>query len=509
MQIDPRIIAQEEHDKHRALQRGLATTVGMVRRRRRPPNRPYRPGRLHLELGAVCDSFTAACIQQRGPWCNLSAPVRHGKTEHVARGMPVRAMALQPGFSVLYGTSTDERVEEVSHAVRTEIEILHQEFGIEHLAPGRKWSVREWETVGGNTWNAVGVGKSTGGIGANMVILDDTTGSASRARSAAFRRDQRRWLEEDMLSRLMNGGGMMNMETRRGVYDLHAYLEEKYGRHIKTYNWPLICDEIHLNTDPKREWRSEGEYLWPADGEDIRYGAEWHAQHPEVSGLLLSQLYQGRPLPEGGGMYAPAVFDHRYALPPRALAAVCSDRWLAIDPAATEGGGDNSVISVFGRWGDGKMPKLHQARGQWSYTTLEQRTRDLMSSWSASVAVVEGTSNGRALRDRLVMLGIPCIMVGAAGSKYVKARPTFPAREQGLVPLPQVEHAPWVAEYQERMEVLTGQGDEVDDESDADVIGIKYGLGMHGNGKGPPTTQDDISSILDALEQGAQSAGPW
>ena len=90
---------------------------------------------------------------------------------------------------------------------------------LSHLKPGKPWTDTEWVTVGGNGWVGCGSGGATGGIGANLVIMDDVTGSAARARSEAWGNHAWEWLEEDWLNQAP--------QDERDAY--YAKLEEVKG----------------------------------------------------------------------------------------------------------------------------------------------------------------------------------------------------------------------------------------------------------------------------------------
>lgn len=451
------------------------STVGMVSIRPRPASKPYVPARFHRALGSHCDAFLEACLAQRGPWHAYNAPPRQGKTEHVGIGLPSRGMLLKPGFSVLYMTSTAERARDVSRAVKSTIEMLHETYGIEHLAPGDKWTETDWVTVGGNSWVGVGVGASTGGIGANLVVFDDTTGNAERYRSRAIRKKTRRAIEEDGLSRLMSGGGALFMETRRGTEDTHAYVMQEYGHKITDLSWPLICDEAHLATNPAHDWRGLGEYLWPADAIDIRYGAEWHEQHPEVRGKLFAQLYQQRPTTESGGMLKRHWFaDNRYPEHPRIKARSAGEVIITIDNAAGAEDGDWTRMQVWGHTGEFRFP-LDQRSGRWGMPEQVRQAKRLFEDWpEVKFRGVEQSPPGMALVQTLRAEGYSCqYLEHKSKSKEVRAEALAVAAEAGRIQMPTSEHAPWVNGMIEEFAAF-GPDCTHDDQVDAAAYAVAY-----------------------------------
>lgn len=454
----------------------------MARLRPRPEGQTYRPARFHHVLGGLCDDFVESCEQQRGQWVLTNAPPRHGKTELSGRCMPATAMLRTPGFSVLYATSTSERAEEVSLAVRRTVEMLHTEYGVEHLAPGPKWTATEWVTEGGNGWVGVGVGKATGGIGANMAILDDTTGNAENARSGAFQRRQRRWIEEDILSRLMSGGGLWCMETRRGLADGHAYLAGTYPDRVHEVVFPWRADAESVESNPL-EWRNVGEYLWDEDEHDIRFGAKWHALHPEVRGMLLAQLYQQRPVPAEGGVMKRAWLKHTYELPPEQKALECSELVITADCAGMEEivGDDATVFQCWGRIGEFAI-LLDQVKGRWGIAEQVQRFVAFCAKWpKATQRRIENAANGMLMLRRLRKQGIAVQAVDgklARKNKLERAAALLEAAESGRILVPRREYVgAWIDEWRDELcafDASRKAGAVHDDQWDASAYAVAH-----------------------------------
>lgn len=409
----------------------------------RDPER-YQAHAFARSISAVCDQIAADAMAGRGTWYALEAPPRHGKSEHVGRILPARLMALMPGASVLYATSTDDRADDVSMAARAAVEKLAPAFP--HLRRGITWTRTSWVTEGGGRWTGVGSGVATGGIGAKLAVLDDVTGSAERQRSAAWKRATRRWLLEDAISRL-EGGPLVVMETRRGLDDISGWLESEYPGRLKRFTWRCRAEK------GEQDGRKPGEYLWPE-----KFGAEWHASMPHLvdSSPIWSSLYQQRPTREGGTVILEEWLSHRYAMTPEMAAHGCRGIVIAVDPAAkTSQHNDPTAIVVAGlrpRGNGSDVLILHVEAKRREAPDTERRIEDLARYWNATArtsvtVLVEDTSVGQAWVPSLRRRGLTVLPVNVAGrgDKVARMHPHLGRWAAGEILLPSA--APWVAEY--------------------------------------------------------------
>ena len=289
-QLTPEQITAQEVDRARALRCVELGTCQLLWYRK--PDQ-YKPAKWHWQIGDVCDQIIEDARNRVSSWWILEAPPRHGKSEHVGRGMGPRLMALMPGASVLYCTSTDKRAREVSLSAQDLAIKLAPHFP--HLARGRPWESTEWTTEGGSAWVGCGAGGSTGGIGANLVVIDDVTGSARRQRSEAEKESLRRWIREDVLTR-SEGGPVVFMETRRGLDDVIGWVEQEFPGKCRRITWRFRSKGPEKHTHPKDK-RKPGDYLYPE-----KYGKEWHESQPQLvpGDPVYEALYVQEPIREGG-----------------------------------------------------------------------------------------------------------------------------------------------------------------------------------------------------------------
>lgn len=386
----------------------------------------YRPVQFHRDLGALCDRLVESARKRTALWACIGVPPGHGKTLHVGVAMGPRLMALEPGARVLYGTSTAELAVDVSRDARDLVVSLYETGMYPHLEPGTPWTVTDWATKGGCRWVGVGEGAATGGRRGWLIIGDDVTGSEARQASPAWRRGARRWWVGDMLSRDIGGAAVALMETRRGLHDMQGWMTTEYPGRCEVHTWPHVSDD--------------GRYLWPE-----RYGADWHANQPQLASTRLWHTqYQQRPTIEGGAVIQEAWLQHRYEGEPAAVRRTCSAVLVCIDPAAkTSERNDPSGILVAGMRGSDLLI-LHAEAPRLDYPALRRRALDLAREWSADGIYVEDTSTGLAMAPDLRGQGVPCVPVSVAGGgdKVARMTPHLPRLQAGQVLLPR--SAPWV-----------------------------------------------------------------
>jgi len=414
-------------------------------------NPRVRPLQWQRDLGLVCDAIVDSALAGTGERHTIAAPPRHGKTEWTGRGMPLRAMLASGDdpMPVLYMTSTRERAEEVSHRMRSAVERYHAETRDQRYAPGRKWGTTEWETEAGHAWVGMGWSGSTGGIGCRLLVMDDVIGSSETYRSRTNRSRIRRVVQEDGLSRLMDGGAALQMETRRGMQDTTAWLTDEYPDTWTPHVW--ACH------DPERG------YLWPE-----MYGEAWRATMPHLtdSSPVWRSLYQQEPVPEGGTLIEPAWLTRTYPEDPEWVVRTAERVVMGVDLAFT--GRERSdhcafvVLAVRGPWRD----VLHVTRRRMAWREQVDTLRDLMDRWSIQPGsvVVERAANGDAIIAELEASVGALRGERAAKDKATRLTPHL-GTVAGALRLP--ARAPWRSAFIEELSAFTGTADAHDDQVDA------------------------------------------
>lgn len=305
----------------------------------------------------------------------------------------------------------------------------------------------------------------------DKIAIDDLFKDSNDYGSGAARAEADGFLRSSVFARLQERGGwLLNVGTRWGMADTHAWLAERVAElraaglspRVETWSYPLKGAPGDIMG------RAVGEYL------THRWDAAKEAAARILYGRHASAILDGKPTPDGGTKFKREWYSRRYVGSPDAVARQCDYRVLAIDSASTQGEGDHSSVEHWG-WAGVKMRLLHKHRGQWGSPELEQAIRDARALYRPNAIVIEDTSNGRAVRQRLQTVFPEIIPVTALGkSKAVKWDAQSPVFYAGNVEFPEPEYAPWMLDYIERMVVLTGEGEEIDDEADTWEIAARH-----------------------------------
>lgn len=405
------------------------------------------------DLGAVCDRVARSALTGSWSRVTLAAPPRHGKTEHVGVGLPIRcylgALAIGRPFTVLYATAAEGRAAECAGKVRSAIERIYRLTGDPALAPGDIWTRTQWVTRGGLRWTAVGWTGATGGIDADLLVMDDLIGSSQAYRSPATREQIRRVVQEDLLSRRATAA--VQMETRRGVEDTTAWLDREYGEVWTPYVWQCY--------DPDRG------YLWPE-----RYGEEWRASMPHLTDTspIWRSLYQQEPVPEGGTLIPMEWTTATYPEPPEIAARVADRVVIGVDLAATgKTTSDHAAFVVVGIRG-AYRDILHVVRRRCGYVEQRQILRDLCATWRPSAVVVELAAGGDAMVDELASEVRGLRGERASADKVTRLTPHL-GRFAALQVRTPAQPQSWLGSWREEVTAFSGTPGEPDDQVDATV----------------------------------------
>lgn len=432
-------------------------------------NPRLRPVPWQLELGRLCDRVIDSAFASTGLRVTESAPPRHGKSEWNGRGMPVRvalqAAMLDRQFGVLYATSSKDRAEEVSGRVRSAVERLHEQTGSDFFAPGRVWKVTEWETEGGLGWVGCGWESRIGGIGANLLVMDDMIGSSTVYRSAAQRRAIQRVVQEDLLSRLMDGGAAIQMETRRGLDDTTGWLLAEYPGIWEEHVWRCYDPARGRGLRDPVTGRDPSAYLWPA-----MYGEAWRQTMPHLtdSSPVWRALYQQEPVPEGGTLLQSEWVHATYEGPPEAAHATAEFVVIGCDLTNTrKKTSDPAAFVVVARRG-AYFDVIDVVVRRCGYVEQKQILRGLVARWRPHAVIVERAAGGDAMVDELAG-EIPGLRGEfPSGDKVTRLNPHL-GRFAALQVRTPAGHYPWAAAWRQEMAAFTGLDGELDNQVDATV----------------------------------------
>lgn len=457
---------------------------------------PIRLRKWQRKLCARLQDFSRRSLAGESPRLNVSAPTQEGKTAvflrwliwhmanfnesvgfasystnfAVSKSVMARDYARSPEAAKVWphlaGPKKDERDERGAP-----VQDLDENWSI----PCRK------EGQSNPRFHAAGVGGGLSGHTMALVVIDDAFKGPADYGSKVRRDVVREWIKLVVLSRVRaRRGGIANIGSRYGVDDAHGMLEQMAadgGHALERLNFPVRAKA----GDPGG--RAPGEYI--SDLWDDAYHA---AVRAEMGSRQAATQLDGEPTPDEGALWKRAWMGHTFTGSSDVVATLCELTMFTLDGAETAGDGDWSVLTWWGARG-GKALKLRQWRQQMEIPDLVALVRRLIIALKPNGTLVEKKSSGVTVYQTLSRELPGIIPWPVPTSKGVRYRAVLPMWEAGSVLLPTEE--PWVAEYVERVLVVTGEGDEVDDEADADTIFLAW---WHAGGQG--ATLDDLHDIL-------------
>lgn len=408
--------------------------------------------RWQRHLAAELQRVSEAAARGEAPRLIVEAPPQHGKSLIVSQRWPVWHLATHGG-SIAVCSYADSLATELSRRAR---ETARSEEAVgtwSHLRIERTVAAAggyarndtdrldDW-ACGRGRYLARGVGQGLTGRTVSLVVIDDPIKDWAQAASKSERDSVWSWYRSVVMTRaLANGAGIVIMHTRWHVDDLVGRvldLERAGGERWRRLRYPGLAEV--------------GDELGRAPGEALDPSRMTEADHAQARITLGSRqyaaLYGQDPTPDSGGIIAREWTSRRYADPPLALRRTCDLVVASLDAASTAGGGDYSVIQVWGVRGPTRY-LLHQWRDRVGYPELRAALRDVVTTWRPSAVVVEDASSGRPLVQDL-RREIPGIVPRAAlGSKAARLVAVSGVWASGHVELPAAE--PWVGELVEEI----------------------------------------------------------
>ena len=205
-------------------------------------------------------------------------PPRHSKSIHVSQLFPAFVVGKNKDYSVIVSSYSGDLATDHGRETRNMISgqayqnVFDTRLAEDSSAKGK------WNTNGKGAYNAVGVGGSATGKGADYFIVDDPFKDRKEADSELIREERWKWFRSVARTRLTPDGCMIVMHTRWHDDDL-------IGRITKEDSW-MSWEDYKDKTDYKplgdennpkwvrmsfpaiaeqdEPYRASGEALWPA-----------------------------------------------------------------------------------------------------------------------------------------------------------------------------------------------------------------------------------------------------
>lgn len=378
----------------------------------------------------------------------LSMPPQEGKSQRASRRFPLWALTQNPDLRVAIASYEHGVARRWGRTIRDDITTHAPTLGLrvrDDLAAQHEWQLAGHE---GGVY-AVGIGGALTGRAVDLLIVDDPIKDRAQADSPTYRERAWDWWTEVGATRLAPGAPVIVIATRWHHDDLIGRLLAAEDGHL----WRVLNIPAQADTDNDPLGRQHGEYMLSARG---RTAAQWDAIKVRSGSRTWASLYQGRPTPDEGGLFARNAWarydvplwleqpDGTRIVPNIDLDTQLVQSWdLAFKDTASS---DYVVGQVWLRRGPNAY-LLDQTRGRYGFTETVQRMREMAARWPQSVAkYVEDKANGPAVMDHLAGTLYGLIPVNPEGGKVARAHAVSPLVEARNVHLPSPELAPWIGD---------------------------------------------------------------
>lgn len=287
----------------------------------------------HTEL--ICDALERV-LKGEIRFLFIEAPPRHSKSIHVSQLFPAYVVGKNKDDSVIVASYSGDLATDHGRETRNLIDSKrYQNLFATRLAQDSS-AKGKWNTNGKGAYNAVGVGGSITGKGAEFFVIDDPFKDREEADSQIVRESRWKWLRSVARTRLSPKGAMIIMHTRWHEDDIIGRLtdgEDKepwvdYFDYLKNglgeAKWVRLTLKAIATED--EVYRKTGEALWPT-----RYPLE---ELQDIKASLgpyeWSALYQQLPVDEENREFKKEWFKYR---PMEKVEAMRLRKFVTIDTA--------------------------------------------------------------------------------------------------------------------------------------------------------------------------------
>lgn len=320
-------------------------------------------------------------------------PPRHGKSELASVRFPAWYIGRNPSHQIICASYGHKLAAKFGRQVRNIISTAEYQRVFPGVMLSEDSQAKDmFNTPEGGAYLAVGVDGPVTGSGGHLVSIDDPVKSRKEAESETERDNAWDWYRGDLYTRLMPNARIVVTQTRWHEDDLSGRILENEGRVEEGGQWTVL--ELPAISD-------QGEALWP----------EWypvpvlerirHAVGPRD----FSALYQQKPQPDEGTFFKREWFKHWQQLP--------EVRYYGTsDYAVTDGGGDYTVLTIWGIDGNGDVYRVNQWKGQTASDEWIERELDLIAKYKPLCWFGEGGVIQKAiepmLKRRMRERGVHC-----------------------------------------------------------------------------------------------------
>jgi predicted phage terminase large subunit-like protein len=304
-------------------------------------------------------------------------PPRHGKSELASKRFPAWCLGRNPKRQIIAASYNSDLASDFGRNVRNIVAEpeYSQVFPGVTLSPDSQ-AANRFNTNAKGTYVAAGVGTAVTGRGADIALIDDPFKDREEADSERRRETVWDWYRSTLYTRLMPGGAIVLIQTRWHEDDLAGRLLEQDAGQWDVLELPALHPERGA--------------LWP----------EWYDEaaleriKDTIGAREWSALYQQQPQPDEGTFFKREWFKRWDTLP--------SLRYYGTsDYAVTDGGGDYTVLTIWGIDSAGDVYRVDQWKGKTASDEWIEAQLDLVKRYKPLAFFGEGGVIQKAVEPML------------------------------------------------------------------------------------------------------------
>jgi predicted phage terminase large subunit-like protein len=448
-----------------------------------------------LELIAALNALEDGTLGKRKLLINM--PPRHGKSWLASTLFPVYYLARNPVRQVLATSYNQDLAKTFGRSVRdlAREPIILQAYPDFAMSDESK-AADDWRTTSGGVYFATGMGGSTTGRAANLLLTDDPVKSRQEADSPATRNFtwsnytsalttrlqpepngtapievliMTRWHPDDLAGRVMDTDDWRDglwhhinfpaiTSAKSNIRASVAQLPPSDPRHIPAGTLSTVAPG-------KRYYYPEVETaLWPE-----RFSLEDLKKRQRLDAREFAALYQQTPYVQGGNLIKTSWWQSypSAAAPPTPTVILAADTAFKKTETA-----DYSVILTFGLTASGDILVLDMIRQRFDFPELKRVAISQSARWRGRGLrglYIEDKASGQSLIQELrTQSGISVLPVRVSTDKVSRLNAVSPLIEGGRVFLP--DKAEWLDDFMnEAQSFPNGKHDDI---IDALTIGL-------------------------------------
>lgn len=242
----------------------------------------------------------------------IEAPPRHSKSLNVAQLFPAWAVGRDPSRDVIVASYSGDLASSHGRETRNLLEDRRYQNIFSTTLAADSTARGKWNTNAGGSYNAVGVGGSATGKGADIFIIDDPIKDRKEADSKTIRDSLYDWFRSVARTRLSPTGAMIVMSTRWHEDDLQGrLLSQDSSVSFEDFKKGMPGKWVRLTfkaiAEEDEEHRKKGEPLWAS-----RYSLkELEDIKRSLGPYEFSALYQAHPVDDASREFKADWFQYR------------------------------------------------------------------------------------------------------------------------------------------------------------------------------------------------------